>query len=184
MAIRDYSTANSTMYFDNTIGSGNVGGTFQFRSTSSYTQWAKIDRYGITLPTRPAFRVNGSAGTSQSTANVNLKSPQTAVIFNQGNYYNDTTGQFVAPVAGIYSVGLVCRVNTNSLSSIGVFKNGVVSSSNTVCYWEADTSTGTATHFGVTGTVVLAVGDYLSANITNGTVTFDGNDHWDVTYIG
>ena len=184
MAIRDYSTANSTMYFDNTIGSGNVGGTFQFRSTSSYTQWAKIDRFGITLPTRPAFRVNGSAGTSQTTANVNLKSPQTVVIFNQGSYYNDTTGQFVAPVAGLYAVGLNARVSTNTSSQIAVLKNGLNSSGNIACFWETIGNAGTATHYGVNGTILLAAGDYLSANILLGTITFDGNDNWHVTYIG
>jgi len=184
MAIRDYSTANSTMYFDNTIGSANVGGTFQFRSTSSFTQWARIDRFGITLPTRPAFRVNGTAGPAQTTANVNLKSPQTVVIFNQGSYYNDTTGQFTAPVAGLYAVGLNARVNTNASSQIAVLKNGNNSSGNIVCFWEALSNSGTATHFGVNGTILLAAGDYLSANILLGTISFDGNDNWHVTYIG
>ena len=184
MAIRDYSTANSNMYFDSVMGSGNIGGQFQFRGSNAYTQWARIDRFGIYLPTRPAFRVIGVAGPAQTTANVNLKGVAASVVFNQGSYYDTTSGKFTAPVAGIYSVGLVCRVAVASLSSIGVFKNGVVSSSNQVCYWEADTSTGTATHFGVTGTVILAAGDYLSANITNGSVTFDSNDNWHVTYLG
>jgi hypothetical protein len=184
MAIRDYSTANSSMYFDNTIGSANVGGQFQFRSTSSFTQWARIDRFGINLPTRPAFRVNGTAGTAQTTANVNLKSPQTLVIFNQGSYYNDTTGQFVAPVAGLYAVGLNARVNTTGTSQIAVLKNGNNSSGNIACFWETISNSGTATHFGVNGTVLLAAGDYLSANILLGTITFDGNDNWHVTYIG
>jgi hypothetical protein len=184
MAIRDYSTANSTMYFDNTIGSANVGGTFQFRSTSSFTQWARIDRFGINLPTRPAFRVNGTGGPAQTTANVNLKSPQTSVVFNQGSYYNDTTGQFVAPVAGLYAVGLNARVNINASSQIAVLKNGLNSSGSIVCFWETVGNAGTATHFGVNGTILLAVGDYLSANILLGTISFDGNDNWHVTYIG
>jgi hypothetical protein len=172
------------MYFDNTIGSANVGGQFQFRSTSSFTQWARIDRFGINLPTRPAFRVNGTAGTAQTTANVNLKSPQTLVVFNQGSYYNDTTGQFVAPVAGLYAVGLNARVNTNTLSQIAVLKNGNNSSGNIVCFWETVGNAGTATHYGVNGTILLAAGDYLSANILLGTITFDSNDNWHVTYLG
>ncbi len=139
---------------------------------------------GITMPNRPAFRVNGSAGPTQTTSNVNLKSPQTTVIFNQGSYYNDTTGKFTAPVAGIYQVSLTARVTVNSSSQIAVLKNGLNNSGNVVCFWEADTNTGTATHFGVNGTIQLAVGDYLSANILLGSVNFDGNDNWCVTYLG
>ncbi len=136
------------------------------------------------MPTRPAFRVNGTAGPAQTTSNVNLKSPQTSVVFNQGGYYNDTNGKFTAPVAGIYQVSLVARVNTNITSQIAVLKNGINSSGNIVCFWEADASTGTATHFGTGGTVIMAAGEYLSANILTGNVTFDQNDNWSVTYLG
>ena len=186
MAIRDYSAANSTMYFDSTIGSANVGGNFQFRGTSSFTQYAKIDRYGITLPTRPAFRVNGTGIIPQTlSANVNLKGAAVTTIFNQGGYFDATTGKFTAPVAGIYNVTLVARVGTNNgLNQIAVLKNGANSSGNVVCFWETDTNTGTASHFGTCGTVILAVGDYLSANILSGNISFDGNDNWTVTYIG
>ena len=145
---------------------------------------ANIGGFGVTMPTRPAFRVNGSAGPTQTTSNVNLKSPQTSVVFNQGGYYNDTNGKFTAPVAGIYQVSLVARVNTNGTSQIAVLKNGINSSGNIVCFWEADTSTGTATHFGTSGTVIMAAGDYLSANILLGSISFDGNDNWSVTYLG
>jgi hypothetical protein len=186
MAIRDYSAANSSMYFDSTIGSANVGGQFQFRGTSSFTQWAKIDRYGINLPTRPAFRVNGTGIIPQtSTANVNLKGAAITTIFNQGSYFDATTGKFTAPVAGIYNVTLVARVGTNNgLNQIAVLKNGLNSSGNVVCFWETDTNAGTASHFGTCGTIILAVGDYLSANILAGNISFDGNDNWTVTYIG
>ena len=145
---------------------------------------ANIGGYGVTAPTRPAFRVNGSAGPAQTTSNVNLKGAAVTTIFNQGGYFDATTGKFTAPVAGIYEVSLVARVNTNSTSQIAVLKNGVNSSSSIVCFWEADTSTGTATHFGTSGTVIMAAGDYLSANILLGTISFDGNDNWCVTYLG
>jgi hypothetical protein len=39
-------------------------------------------------------------------------------------------------------------------------------------------------HFGVNGTIILAVGDYLAANILAGNITFDQNDNWHVTYLG
>lgn len=136
------------------------------------------------MPTRPAFRVNGSVGPTQTTGNVNLKSPQAVALFNQGNYYDGTTGKFTAPVAGIYSVGVSARVADNSSSQIAVLKNGLNTAGNVACFWESDTNAGTAIHFGVNGTIQMAVGDYLSANILLGNINFDQNDNWHVTYLG
>ena len=141
---------------------------------------------GIIIPNRPAFRIYGSGVTAnQSTSNVNLKGSVLTVDYNQGNYFNSTTGQFVVPVAGLYAVHLVARVgNNNGLNQIAILKNGLNSAGNVMCFWETDTNVGVASHFGTSSVVKLAVGDYLAANIIAGQIQFDNNDSWSVTYLG
>lgn len=182
MAVRDYSTVASTMYFDNSVGSANVQGSFQFRGSNAFTQWAKIDQYGINLPTRPAFRVYGNTSTNFTTGTTLTNQ---VIDYNQGNYYVNSTGIFTAPVAGLYSVWLNARAgSTASLSQIGVFKNNDTSGSNVVCFWEITTSATTTTHFGVSSVTKLAAGDTLRAKVVAGGVNFDNNDNWGAAYIG
>jgi hypothetical protein len=137
-------------------------------------------------PNRPAFRVYGSGSPVwYNTANVNIKGSSLTVDYNQGNYFDTTTGKFTAPIPGLYQTTLVARVGSNNgLNQIAILKNGNSSGANIIAFWETDTNTGTASHFGTSGVVKLAAGDFLSANILAGNVNFDGNDSWTVTYIG
>ena len=188
MAIRDYSTANSYMYFDATAGSANTGGTFVFRGSNAYTTYASINQYGVSQPTKTGFRVygNGVTGGLNVTTNGNgvLNGNNWAVDYNQGSYLNSTTGVFAAPAAGLYQVNLVARVanNTAGASQAVVIKNAGTTPVNQLI-WEVAANC-TVNHFGVGTVSKLAVGDTLTLKVTVGNVTFDANDNWSVAFLG
>jgi hypothetical protein len=189
MAIRDYSTANSTMYFDTTIGSANTGGSFKFRGTSSFTNYANINQYGVQQPTLPGFRVYGNGVTSalNTTTNTNgvLNGNNWAADYNQGSHLNSTTGVFTAPVDGLYQVNLVARVANNlapSSQAVVVKNNGTANAVNQIM-WEVAANS-TVNHFGVSTVSKLTVGDTLTLKVTQGNVTFDVNDNWSVAFLG
>ena len=184
-------TGNVTAtYIVTTGGYGNITQVDTITANSVVaTGNVTVQGMGVVMTNRPAFRVNGTSTIAglQTTANVNLKGAAVSTVYNQGSYFDSTTGKFTAPIAGIYEVLLNARVNSsyNGLQQLVVLKNGLNTAGNIVAFWESGGNTSTsAAHWGVSGTINLVAGDYLSANILAGNVTFDANDNWSVTYLG
>jgi hypothetical protein len=143
-----------------------------------------ITNGSVIMPQRPAFRVYGLGGATSATTT--LSGSMTIVDFNQGNAWDNSNGTFTAPVAGLYQVNLVCRTNSNSSPSgqIIVYKNHTGNGTGTaqiMVEWAANT---TMNHAGGSTISKLAVGETLKAIVSVGTLSFDTNDNFSVSYIG
>jgi hypothetical protein len=136
---------------------------------------------GPVTPVKPAFRVNGGGASSTDIGPSTLTNVNFVLDYNQGDRLNTSTGIFTAPQAGIYSVFFNAKTSTsnNVLSQAAVVKNG----SSVVCFWEV-ASTSTVGHMGVSGHVMMSVGDTLQANVVTGLIDFDANGSWGATLIG
>ena len=142
---------------------------------------ATINSGSIRMPNRPAFRVVGTSSTDR-VAQTTLSGSYTTVHYNEGNHYNNSTGIFTAPIAGLYNIYFNGRVGSvNAQQQVIVYKNGEAGVAQLM--WEAAGNTG-AVHFGVNGISKLEVGDTLEAKVAIGSIQFDGNDSFGATYIG
>ena len=199
-----WNSSSISIYNDGTIGFGtdvldnnavtipSSGFTYEFRGNTKFDNNVKVDGSinltsgSITMPNRPAFRVNGAGGGTSATTV--LSGSMTIVDYNQGNAWNNSNGTFTAPIAGLYQVNLVARCSSNSGSTaqIIVYKNNTTISPNNgteqvMLEWAANT---TANHVGGSTISKLAVGDTLKVVVTVGTISFDVNDNFSVAYIG
>lgn len=190
---------NSNLIVNNSLISGNVSITNTTPSTNT-TSGALVvaggasiggnifvggnvtaaGTHGITMPNRPAFRITGSSSNNWSSGST-LSGSNVSIDYNQGSFYDNNTGIFTAPVAGLYQVFFQARVgDTNGLSQAAVYKNGNI----VQAWWEIITNNQSAQHFGVNTISNLAAGDTLQAKVVTGSIQFDSNDNWGAAYIG
>jgi hypothetical protein len=159
-------------------GSNNIA---EISGSLNVTGSITINSGSITMPNRPAFRVVGT-GSTDRVAQTTLSGSYASIDYNEGNYYNNSTGIFTAPLTGLYNVYYNGRCGSvNAMQQVIIYKNG--SSGNAQLMWEAPGNTGVA-HFGVSGVFKLVAGDTLEAKVAVGSIQFDGNDTWGVAYIG
>ena len=136
----------------------------------------------LTMGNRPGFRVAGAGNTITSPCII--ASSSYSADWSQGTGWNQTTGKFTAPYAGLYQVNVVCRIsgNTNPSAQIIVRKNsGGTINTQIMLEWAANTTTN---HMGGSTITKMAVGDTLYVEVTVGSISFDGNDSFSVAYIG
>ena len=139
----------------------------------------------ITMPNRPAFRVTGAGG--GKVAVTTLSGSYLSVDYQQGSGWDNSTGTFTAPIAGLYQVNVTVRTNSNSLGTISqliVYKNntgGVTGTPQIMIEFGANT---TMNHTGGSTICKLVPGDTLKMVLAVGEISFDGNDNFSVAYIG
>ena len=174
--------SGSNFYLQNN-GIAQITGSLNVSGSTTFTGSISISSGSITMPNRPAFRVYGAGGGTAATTV--LSGSMTIVDYNQGGWDN-TTGTFTAPIAGLYQVNIVarCSGNSNPSAQVIVYKNNTGGASGTtqiMLEWAANT---TANHMGGSTITKLAVGDTLKAVVALGSISFDGNDNFSVAYIG
>ena len=144
-----------------------------------------INSGSVTMPNRPAFRVTGSGG--GTAAVTTLSGSKTGADYNQGNYWDNSTGTFTAPIAGLYQVNVVVRTNSNSLGTISqliVYKNNTGGVTGTPQIMVEFGSNTTMNHTGGSTISKLAVGETLRMVVAVGEISFDQNDNFSVAYLG
>ena len=166
-------------------GSTILSGSTQITGSLLVTGSMTISSGSITMPNRPGVRVTGAGG--GKTAVTTLSGSYLNVDWQQSNAWDNSTGTFTAPIAGLYQVNLTCRTNSNSLGTISqliVYKNntgGVTGTPQIMIEYGSNT---TMNHTGGSTICKLAVGDTLKMVVAVGEISFDSNNNFSVAYIG
>jgi hypothetical protein len=144
-----------------------------------------ISSGSITMPNRPGVRVTGAGGSK--TAVTVLSGSYLNVDWQQSNAWDNSTGTFTAPIAGLYQVNVVVRTNSNTLGTISqliVYKNNTGGTTGDVQIMIEFGSNTTMNHTGGSTICKLEAGDTLKMVVAVGELSFDVNDNFSVAYIG
>jgi len=166
-------------------GSTILSGSTQITGSLLVTGSMTISSGSITMPNRPGVRVTGAGGGKVATTV--LSGSYLNVDWQQSNAWNNSTGTFTAPIAGLYQVNVVVRTNSNTLGSISqliVFKNNTSGTNGEVQIMVEFGNNTTMNHAGGSTISRLAVGDTLKMVVAAGEISFDTNDNFSVAYIG
>ncbi len=175
-----FATTGSNSFNGNQTITGSLNVTSDTVITGSLTVSGTM-----VMTNRPAFRVTGAGG--GKVAVTPLTGSYLNVDYQQGGGWNNATGTFTAPIAGLYQVNLVTRTNSNSLGTISqliVFKNNTGGTTGTPQIMIEFGSNTTMNHTGGSTISKLAVGDTLKMVVAVGEISFDANDNFSVAYLG
>ncbi len=166
-------------------GSQTITGSLLVSGSTIFTGSLSISSGSITMPNRPAVRVTGAGGAKVAVSR--LSGSYLNVDYDQGGAWDNASGTFTAPIAGLYQVNLVVRTNSNSLGTISqliVYKNNTTGVTGTAQIMVEFGTNTTMNHAGGSTISKLAVGDTLRMVVASGEISFDSNDNFSVAYIG
>jgi len=120
----------------------------------------------VTTPLQPAFRATKTNGQGSS-------GPSTTIVFNQvntniGSCYNNSTGFFTAPVAGMYQLNFT-GITNNASTDMTIEVNGTA-----VC-WTYCFFTQTYANISMSVATYMNAGDYARVFVKTGNL-YDGSD--------
>ena len=156
-----------------------------FYGNQTITGSLRLSSGSITMPNRPGVRVTGAGG--GKVAVTALSGSYLNVDWQQSNAWDNSTGTFTAPIAGLYQVNVVVRTNSNSLgtaSQLIVYKNNTGGTTGTPQIMIEFHQNTTMNHTGGSTISYLDVNDTLKMVVALGEISFDSNDNFSVAYIG
>jgi len=176
-----------------TVGATGIGTNYTNSNVASYLAGnittGNITASNIITTNRPSFKVYGSTDSSPNyTTGVIGTSGNVSVTVdhNVGSYYNSSTGQFTAPLNGLYYVffnGI--SSSAHQQGTVLIRKNGLSTVGNVIGQGiSINGDPGGQGTFNISTTAKLNAGDYVDAFVSNGSIQFNSGQNWGVYFVG